>query len=182
MLVTFDLTAPPKETGCGKIWENYDPKVNGVDHAFCRMECPAIPHYHKDMHETYVITSGTGRVTVGSESYEVMPGSIVRIPTFVAHFTVPHGFEPLELVAVNSPAFGSFREPDFFEVLETNHDVEFVRRIWIDELNREANLRYKLDAVGTINLVSPGDLIELLNIAKIRDSGSAEGFLVEWRH
>lgn len=71
----------------------------------------AISHYHKISEELYYITSGIGQVKVGKDVFDVKPGSVVYVPTDMAH-ALENGSpdEELEVLCVSSPAY---QEGDF---------------------------------------------------------------------
>jgi mannose-6-phosphate isomerase-like protein (cupin superfamily) len=133
----FDLTTEPKLNGCGLIWAEPEPEGDKIDHAWCRIPWPAIPHYHEHMLEIYTFKSGRARVTVGGETLEVAQGSVVEIPAMTAHFTIPYqAATPVDLVASNQPPFGSFDPPDFVELWCDNATVGFSWELWMSELKR----------------------------------------------
>lgn len=122
-----------KATGCGLIWEDGSPAAPIIDHAYCLMPWPAIPHYHETMVECYTVTSGTARVVIGERVHEVLPMDVLVISPGEVHFTVPHGRYPLQLLASNTPAWSSFDPPDF-------HLAE-CGELWRSELLRELAAR-----------------------------------------
>lgn len=61
-------------------------------------------HYHRDHDETVVVLSGRGRMTLGDETREIGPGTILLLPRGTRHeLVVTDG--PLEAVSLFSPRF-----------------------------------------------------------------------------
>jgi len=63
------------------------------------------PHYHKFMEEIYYFLEGTGRVIVGSETFDVDPGAAVFIPIGVLHQVINSSNARLKFVSADSPSF-----------------------------------------------------------------------------
>jgi mannose-6-phosphate isomerase-like protein (cupin superfamily) len=61
-------------------------------------------HYHAVHDETVVILTGRGTMTLGEESQEVEPGSVILIPRGTIHSFRVSG-EPVEALSVFAPAF-----------------------------------------------------------------------------
>lgn len=64
-----------------------------------------LPHRHHRTEEIYHITSGTGRMTLGDEEFEVGQGDSIRIPPGTAHCIETVGAEPLRILCCCSPAY-----------------------------------------------------------------------------
>ena len=62
-------------------------------------------HYHKVMEEIYYFVEGTGTVTVGSQTFQVRPGSAVFIPVGERHQVTNNSDKPLKLISADSPPF-----------------------------------------------------------------------------
>ncbi len=63
------------------------------------------PHLHRRSEELYLFTAGRGRMTLGSESFEVGPGDSVVIPPGTPHGLRADGEEELVLLCVCAPAY-----------------------------------------------------------------------------
>lgn len=63
------------------------------------------PHLHDDAEEVFYVISGTGRVKVGEEEEEIVPGSCIFIPPKTLHQLLNTGHEELKVLAVTSPPF-----------------------------------------------------------------------------
>lgn len=61
-------------------------------------------HYHPNKEEVLYFLSGTAEQWVGDERMEMPPGSSVYIPRDTIHATFNRGAEPLEFIAVITPA------------------------------------------------------------------------------
>jgi mannose-6-phosphate isomerase-like protein (cupin superfamily) len=62
-------------------------------------------HRHRATEELYHITSGIGRMTLGSETFEVLPGDTVCIPPGMPHRIANTGVEPLRILCCCSPPY-----------------------------------------------------------------------------
>lgn len=62
-------------------------------------------HRHGETEEIYHVTSGSGRMTLGGESFEVGPGDSVLIPPATAHCIEATGTTPLRILCCCSPAY-----------------------------------------------------------------------------
>lgn len=60
-------------------------------------------HAHDNGEETIYIVSGTGKVKVGEEVFELEPGSLVLFPQRVPHMVWNTGAVPLKLVCFYAP-------------------------------------------------------------------------------
>ncbi len=69
-----------------------------------RVEQGVKRHFHRVHDETVVVLSGRGRMTVGEETREIGPGTVLLLPRGVRHdLTVTEG--PMEAVSIFSPRF-----------------------------------------------------------------------------
>src|SRR5512134_1277186 len=62
-------------------------------------------HLHRVTEEIYHFTAGTGRMTLGAESFEVSPGDTICIPPGTPHRVVNTGAGPLHILCCSSPAY-----------------------------------------------------------------------------
>ena len=62
-------------------------------------------HRHQVMEELYHITAGTGRMTLGTDQFDVRPGDTVCIPPGTAHRIANTGSTPLKILCCCSPAY-----------------------------------------------------------------------------
>ena len=65
------------------------------------------PHQHAAKDQIFYIVSGEGVVSVGSETYEVLPGNLVYIPAGILHKTEVKSVVPLGYIL-----FNVFSSPD----------------------------------------------------------------------
>jgi mannose-6-phosphate isomerase-like protein (cupin superfamily) len=62
-------------------------------------------HFHRRTEELYLFTSGSGRMRLGDESFEVTAGDCVTIPPGAEHQLWNEGDEPLVLLCCCSPPY-----------------------------------------------------------------------------
>jgi mannose-6-phosphate isomerase-like protein (cupin superfamily) len=62
-------------------------------------------HRHDRTEEIYHITQGTGRMTLGSETFEISAGVTVCIPPGAAHCVENTGVLPLKILCACAPAY-----------------------------------------------------------------------------
>ena len=62
-------------------------------------------HRHQRSEELYHVTAGTGRMTLGAETFEVVPGDTVCIPPGTAHCIENTGRVPLHILCACSPPY-----------------------------------------------------------------------------
>ncbi len=62
-------------------------------------------HRHRLSEELYHITAGAGRMTLGAETFEVLPGDTICIPPGTAHCIENTGGEPLRILCACSPPY-----------------------------------------------------------------------------
>ena len=62
-------------------------------------------HLHPRTEEIYYITHGTGRIRIGAEVREVVPGDAIAIPPGMRHKLWNTGPEPLRLLCCCAPAY-----------------------------------------------------------------------------
>ena len=60
-------------------------------------------HAHDNGEETIYVETGTGKVKVGDEVFELQPGMVVLFPQTVPHMVWNTGKEPLRLVCFYGP-------------------------------------------------------------------------------
>jgi mannose-6-phosphate isomerase-like protein (cupin superfamily) len=63
------------------------------------------PHRHRCTEEIYHVTAGTGRMTLGADSFVVAVGDTVLIPPGTAHCIAAQGDMPLRILCCCSPAY-----------------------------------------------------------------------------
>jgi mannose-6-phosphate isomerase-like protein (cupin superfamily) len=61
------------------------------------------PHQLKKSTETYIITNGTGKITVNNETEHVSSGSVIVVPPKSTQYIVNTGTTPLEFYCIVSP-------------------------------------------------------------------------------
>jgi mannose-6-phosphate isomerase-like protein (cupin superfamily) len=111
-----------RKCACGLVYEISHPLlaenesfaiVDMRNLAFCE------PHYHPET-EIYFIVQGTGLVVVGGQEHHVQKGSVIEIPSNIAHFTIPE--KDLVMAVVNTPPFN----PDhYYPLSESNAAAKF---------------------------------------------------------
>ena len=62
-------------------------------------------HYHRTTEEIYFFTHGRGRMRLGEDEREIVPGACVVIPPGVRHKLWNTGAEPLRLLCACAPAY-----------------------------------------------------------------------------
>jgi quercetin dioxygenase-like cupin family protein len=60
-------------------------------------------HVHSNELEAVYVISGTGKVTIGKQSYDIGPGSAVYVPPNTPHSFTNNGKEPVEVIHMYSP-------------------------------------------------------------------------------
>ena len=61
-------------------------------------------HSHEESEQVYVISSGSGTMTVAGDTQAVTAGDLVMVPPATDHSIANHGTEDFALVSVQSPA------------------------------------------------------------------------------
>lgn len=126
-----------KECGCGLVYSIPNP-IDRANESFAIADMSNLafsePHYHPEI-EIYFILQGSGLVVVGKEEHEVKKGSIVIIPSNIAHFTIPE--KDLVMAVVNTPPFN---EEHYYPLAEDNNEIIFNKnhfdRLCKDALNK----------------------------------------------
>ena len=115
----------PNECGCGLVYEIPNP-IPAENESFAiadmRNLAFAEPHYHPET-EIYFILQGSGLVVVGGQEIAVQKGSVVIIPSNVAHFTIPE--KDLVMAVVNTPPFNA---ANYHPLTQENAMVKFDRK------------------------------------------------------
>ena len=62
-------------------------------------------HRHRQSEELYHITAGTGRITLGHESFDVAPGDTVCIPPGTPHCITNTGGDALHILCCCAPPY-----------------------------------------------------------------------------
>ena len=62
-------------------------------------------HSHPDSEQVYVIVQGLGAMTVGDETREVGPGTVILVPPDTGHSIRNTGEERLVFISATSPPF-----------------------------------------------------------------------------
>jgi mannose-6-phosphate isomerase-like protein (cupin superfamily) len=62
-------------------------------------------HRHPRSEELYHVTAGTGRMTLGAETFDVAPGDTVCIPPGTPHCIENTGAGPLHILCACSPPY-----------------------------------------------------------------------------
>jgi mannose-6-phosphate isomerase-like protein (cupin superfamily) len=63
------------------------------------------PHYHPVTEEIYYILSGTGRMTIGTQTRDVGVGDAIAIPPGAVHTIVNTGQDELRFLCCCAPAY-----------------------------------------------------------------------------
>lgn len=82
-----------------------------------------LAHVHRQSEELYHVTVGQGRMTLGSESFEVGPGDTVLISPGVVHRIENTGEGELRLLCCCSPAY-AHEDTDLYGVEKQGLDPE----------------------------------------------------------
>ncbi len=110
------------QCGCGLVYEIPNPIVaENESFAIADMSNLAFfePHYHPET-EIYFILQGSGLVVVGGQEIAVHKGSVVIIPSNIAHFTIPE--KDLVMAVVNTPPFNA---ANYYPLTQENAAVKF---------------------------------------------------------
>lgn len=62
-------------------------------------------HRHRESEELYHVTAGVGRMTLGTETFDVIPGDTICIPPGIAHCIENTGREPLCILCACNPPY-----------------------------------------------------------------------------
>ena len=62
-------------------------------------------HYHKETEEIYYILSGSGKIIMNDEEFDICPGHAIFIPIGVSHQIINTSNEQLIFVCADSPIF-----------------------------------------------------------------------------
>ena len=112
----------PKITGCGFIYELSNP-IYRPNESFAIADMSnlafAEPHYHPET-EIYFILQGSGLIVIGGQERTVQKGSVVIIPSNIAHFTIPEN--NLVIAVVNTPPF---KPENYYPLTQENAIVKF---------------------------------------------------------
>lgn len=112
----------PKITGCGLVYELANP-IYRANESFAIADMSNLafsePHYHPET-EIYFILQGRGLVVVGGQEQQVQKGSVVIIPSNIAHFTIPE--KDLVMAIVNTPPFNA---ANYYPLSDENLAVKF---------------------------------------------------------
>lgn len=104
-------TITPVQSPSGEVIREYVGSAAGgtAQHSLAQITLPsgnaAQRHYHPVCEESYLILSGTGRVTLGDETRAVSAGDAVAIPPNVVHTIVNDSEADLVFLAVCVPAW-----------------------------------------------------------------------------
>jgi mannose-6-phosphate isomerase-like protein (cupin superfamily) len=63
------------------------------------------PHYHPATEEIYYILEGTGRMTIGEDTKDVMPGDAIAIPPGQIHTITCTSERPLKFLCCCAPGY-----------------------------------------------------------------------------
>ncbi len=112
----------PKKTGCGLVYEITNP-IDRPDESFAIADMRGLqfsePHHHPET-EIYFVLQGSGLIAVGGKETLIQKGSVIVIPSNVAHFTIPE--KDLVLAVVNTPPF---KNENYHVLHEENAAVQF---------------------------------------------------------
>jgi mannose-6-phosphate isomerase-like protein (cupin superfamily) len=111
-----------KPSGCGPIYELPNP-IDRPHEDFAIADMRDLqatePHYHEEV-EIYFILQGEGLIIVGGKEQKVGKGSVIVMPSNIAHFTIPK--KDLVIAVVNTPPFNASH---YFPLRESNEAVKF---------------------------------------------------------
>ncbi len=114
---TFDYEKPPITALDGAlIHELIPPKERkrldiALAAGFLPIGRKAIPHYHTISEEIYYVFSGSGKIRVGEEHFEIKKGSVIYVPRNKVHALENKSeVDDLQVLCVTSPAY---TEKDF---------------------------------------------------------------------
>jgi len=101
---------------CGTAVEMINRKVSGSTKlSFAKLlidpKKRSTRHYHKETEEIYYILSGSGKVVIGNETYDVNPGHAIFLPIGVFHEIINTSDQVLVFVCADAPVFN---EQDVF--------------------------------------------------------------------
>ncbi len=120
----------PKKTGCGQIYELGQPLERpNEDLAVADMRDVLFtqPHYHPET-EIYFVLQGRGRAVVGSKEASIQTGSIILVPSNLAHYTIPEA--DLVIAVVATPPYNPKNSNSLYEENKTVlFDFEQFRRL-----------------------------------------------------
>lgn len=112
----------PKQTGCGPVYELPNP-IERPNENFAIADMRTIhfaePHYHVET-EIYFVLQGNGLIVIGGKEQEISKGTVVTIPSNIAHFTIPK--ENLVLAVINTPPF---KQENYIVLQASNKKVGF---------------------------------------------------------
>ncbi len=100
---------PPVTSPSGEVILEYMGKAAGgaTQHSLAQITLPpgalSLRHYHPASEESYLILSGSGRVTLDGKTRTVSPGDAVAIPANVVHQIVNDSPAELVFLAVCVP-------------------------------------------------------------------------------
>lgn len=109
-LQTYATASPYITKDGSEIRELMHPKVHGnhmqsLAEASIRHGCRTLLHRHLKTEELYHITAGSGRMTLGDDTFIVRPGDTVCIPPGTPHRIEALGNDTLTLLCCCSPAY-----------------------------------------------------------------------------
>lgn len=120
----------PKKTGCGKIYELGQPLDRpNEDLAIADMREVLFtqPHYHLET-EIYFVLQGMGLVVVGTKEASLQKGSIILVPSNIAHYTIPKA--DLVIAVVATPPYNPKNSVPLYEENKTvQFDFEQFKRL-----------------------------------------------------
>jgi mannose-6-phosphate isomerase-like protein (cupin superfamily) len=111
MIIQPYATVPAYRTKDGsEIRELMHPAVHGnraqsLAEAAVSAGTRTLLHRHQLSEELYHITAGRGRMTLGTECFDVGPGDTICIPPGTSHCIEAIGEEPLRLLCCCAPAY-----------------------------------------------------------------------------
>ena len=85
-------------------------------------------HRHRASEELYHVTAGTGRMTLGEETFDVAPGDTIAIAPGTPHCIRNTGAEPLRILCCCSPAY-SHADTDLLEGTDPHSGRHRRRRV-----------------------------------------------------
>lgn len=109
-LQTYATASPYITKDGSEIRELMHPAVHGnrmqsLAEASIHPGCHTELHRHRKTEELYHITAGSGRMTLGDETFTVQPGDTICIPPGTPHCIEAVGEEMLKVLCCCSPAY-----------------------------------------------------------------------------
>ena len=70
-------------------------------------------HIHQDTLETYVVLSGSGKMLIGDEVFDLSEGSVLTLPPGIRHGAYAIGDQPLKVLITFNPGLAPKEQAEF---------------------------------------------------------------------